>query len=217
MFFGESFYPPEIGFVKVGIVEVGFCQIRVSQIGFHEEGVFKVGTDEKGIFKIRFDQIGVLKVGAVGIGSPQDRLIHVAVLQVGLVHPGFFQVDIQQEGVEKVGIIQVGAGEYHIIEFCFDQMAMRKINIVDLIPVQPLDVTHRAECSFFRFPQSEVIDLIFIGFDAKSLFPGRPKPDQQDTDDQQVEQHAVGLRQDLPEKTVEMIAVIRIADGNDDD
>ena len=65
----------------------------------------------------------------------------------------------------------------------------------EIMPVKTLDITHCTESCFFRFPQTKVVDFIFICSHPLTSFTILVKPENKNTDDRHIKDHSV--RQNL--------------------
>jgi hypothetical protein len=61
------------------------------------------------------------------------------------------------------------------------------------MPVKPLDITDRPKRRFFRFPHSEVINFILISPYTLTRFSILIEPENENTDDRDIENHPVRL------------------------
>src|SRR5690606_20381795 len=80
---------------------------------------------------------------------------------------------------------------------------------MNLMAIETLDVTDSTKSRFFRFPPTEIIDLIFIGANALPRLAVLIQPENKNTDDRNVENHSMRLGEHLGDKRIEIADVIR--------
>ncbi len=79
---------------------------------------------------------------------------------------------------------------------------------MNLMTVQSLYITHGTKRGFFRFPQTKVIDFIFVRSDSLSFLTILIQPEDQDTNHSNVENHTMGLGQYLLNERVKIPQII---------
>jgi hypothetical protein len=84
---------------------------------------------------------------------------------------------------------------------------------MDLVSVESFNITDGTKRSFFRFPQSKVINFILVRPYPLAGFSIFVKPENQNTDYRDIEDHSMSFRENLYNKRVEILEIIRHAQG----
>src|SRR5688572_21020243 len=85
------------------------------------------------------------------------------------------------------------------------------------MPVKPFDITHCTESSFFRFPQPKSVDFIFVGSYPLTRLPIFIQPENENTDNRDIENHSVCFGQYLRNEGFEIRNVVRHTQPQDED
>ena len=63
--------------------------------------------------------------------------------------------------------------------------------------IQSLEIPNYPKCAFLRFPQTKILDLVFVILDPLSFLSIFVQPENKNTNNQNVEKHAMGFDQYL--------------------
>src|SRR5690606_8421686 len=208
LIYAKPFRTTQVGLVEAGVFKVSAHQVCVAQVGLHKKRVSEIGFNKKGFVETCFDKKSVFEIGATHVGTLQVGLVKVGIFKVRLVEASTFQVGFDQRRLRNVCGIQIGSGQLDVVEVGSWKVTVNEVDLVNLMSVKPLDVTHGTKGRLFRFPQAEVVDLVAVGADALTFFAALIQPENQDTDYGNVEDHAVRFGENLLDERVEIAHVV---------